>query len=58
MKVGDVVIECEGKPIDSAKNLTAAIRSNPALANISLKVLRDGQEVVLSVTLGDADSSN
>jgi putative serine protease PepD len=58
MKVGDVVIECEGKPIDSAKNLTAAIRSNPALAKISLKVLRDGQEVVLSVTLGDADSSN
>jgi putative serine protease PepD len=57
MQVGDVVIECDGKPIDSAKNLTAAIRSNPALAKVSLKVLRDGAEVVLSVTLGDADSS-
>jgi len=58
LKVGDVVIECDGDSIDSAKNLTAAIRSNPALAKVSLKVLRDGKEVILTVILGDADSAN
>ena len=57
LKVGDVVIDCNGSVIDSAKNLTAAIRSNPAKAKVSLKVLRDGKEVSLSVVLGDADSS-
>ena len=54
LKEGDVIIECEGKAIDGAKTLTAAIRSNPAFAKVSLKVLRDGTEITISVTLGDA----
>jgi putative serine protease PepD len=54
LKEGDVIIECEGKAIDGAKTLTAAIRSNPAFAKVSLKVLRDGTEFTISVTLGDA----
>jgi putative serine protease PepD len=54
LKEGDVIIECEGKAIDGAKTLTAAIRSNPAFAKVSLKVLRDGSEFMVTVTLGDA----
>ena len=54
LKVGDVVIECDGSPIDSAKTLTAAIRANPASAKVTLKVLRDGKEVSIVATLGDA----
>lgn len=55
--VGDIVIECEGKSIDSAKTLTAAIRSNPAFAKVSLKVLREGSEITVAVTLGDASAN-
>ncbi len=58
LKVGDVVIECEGKAIDGAKTLTAAIRSNPAFSVVKLKVLRDGEEITISVTLGDASEIN
>ena len=54
LKEGDVIIECEGKAIDGAKTLTAAIRSNPAFAKVTLKVIRDGSEFTVSVTLGDA----
>jgi putative serine protease PepD len=58
LKVGDVVIECQGKAIDGAKTLTAAIRSNPAFSVVDLKVLRDGEEITISVTLGDASELN
>jgi putative serine protease PepD len=54
LKVGDVVIECQGSPIYSAKTLTAAIRANPALAKVTLKVQRDGKEITIETTLGDA----
>ncbi len=54
LQKNDVVIECEGKAIDGAKTLTAAIRANPAFATVSLKVIRDGKEMTISVTLGDA----
>ena len=54
LKVGDVVIECDGSPIDSAKTLTAAIRAKPAKAKVTLKVLRDGSEISIVATLGDA----
>jgi len=57
LKVGDVVIECDGSPIDSAKTLTAAIRSKPASAKVTLKVLRDGSEISIVATLGDAATS-
>ncbi|MEN9970974.1 MAG: hypothetical protein RL146_275 [Actinomycetota bacterium] len=58
LKVGDVIIECDGKAIDTAKTLTAAIRSNQAFAKVSLKALRDGSEITVDVTLGDASTIN
>jgi putative serine protease PepD len=55
--VGDIVIECDGRPVDGAKTLTAAIRARPAGAKVNLKVLRDGTEISLVATLGDAAAS-
>jgi putative serine protease PepD len=57
-KVGDVIVECDGKAIDSAKTLTAAIRSNQAFAKVSLKAVREGSEITVEVTLGDASTIN
>jgi putative serine protease PepD len=58
LKVGDVIVECDGKSIDTAKTLTAAIRSNQAFAKVSLKAIRDGSEITIEVTLGDASTIN
>jgi putative serine protease PepD len=56
LKVGDVIVECDGKTIDTAKTLTAAIRSNQAFAKVSLKAIREGTEITIEVTLGDAST--
>lgn len=58
LKVGDVIVECDGKAIDSAKTLTAAIRSNQAFTKVSLKAIREGSEITVEVTLGDASTIN
>jgi putative serine protease PepD len=58
LKVGDVIVECDGKKIDTAKTLTAAIRSNQAFAEVSLKALREGSEITIDVILGDASTIN
>jgi len=56
LQVGDVIVECDGKKIDTAKTLTAAIRSNQAFAKVSLKAIREGSEITIEVTLGDAST--
>lgn len=57
LQVGDVVVEIDGIKIESAKNLTAAVRANPASKKVTLKVLRDGAELSIVATLGDAASN-
>lgn len=56
LKVGDVVVEFQGHPITSASELTAAVRLEKANSSANLVVLRNGQRVTLSVTLGDASA--
>ena len=58
LKVGDVITECDGESIDSASKLTAAIRSKSANSKVTLKLMRNGKEVTLQATLGDADANN
>jgi putative serine protease PepD len=58
LKVGDIVVAVGDEKIDNAKKLTAAIRAQEAFAKVDLTVIRDGQEIKVSVTLGDANSSN
>jgi putative serine protease PepD len=56
LKVGDIVIECDGQTIDSSSNLTAAIRAKEAFSTVTLKVLRGKETIEIAATLGDASS--
>lgn len=56
LKVGDIVIECDGQSIDSSSNLTAAIRAKEAFSTVTLKVLRGKETIEITATLGDASS--
>jgi putative serine protease PepD len=56
LKVGDIVIECDGQTIDSSSNLTAAIRAKEAFSTVTLKVLRGKETIEITATLGDASS--
>jgi putative serine protease PepD len=58
IKVGDVITECDGESIDSAAKLTAAIRSKAANSKVTLKLTRNGKEITVDATLGDADANN
>jgi S1-C subfamily serine protease len=48
------VIKFNEQTITSASDLTAAVRLEKAKAQATLVVVRGGQEVTVSVTLGDA----
>lgn len=50
----DVVVEFQGKRVESASDLTALVRSEPAGAQVTLKVLRDGNSLTISLKLGNA----
>ena len=47
-----------GEKVDSASQLTAAIRAQKAFAEVELTVIRDGKEIKIPVTLGDAEAAN
>lgn len=54
LKVGDVVTEFNGKAVSSATDLTADVRLLAPGTQVTLKVLRGGQVLTITVTLGDA----
>ena len=54
LKAGDVVIEFNGQSIASASELTAAVRLEKANSKATIVVVRAGEEVRVSLTLGDA----
>ncbi|NBW73894.1 MAG: PDZ domain-containing protein, partial [Microbacteriaceae bacterium] len=58
VKVGDIVTAVNGEKVDSASQLTAAIRAQKAFAKVELTVIRDGKEIRIPVTLGDAEAAN
>jgi putative serine protease PepD len=58
IEVGDIIIECDGESIDSSAKLTAAIRSKSANSKVTLKLTRNGKEITVQATLGDADANN
>ncbi|MDR0966214.1 MAG: trypsin-like peptidase domain-containing protein [Myxococcales bacterium] len=53
LKTGDIVIDIEGEPIQSASHLIRQISQFTPGQNIRLKVLRDGIEQEISVVLGE-----
>ena len=53
LKVGDVVIEFNGKTIERSSSLPPIVGSTPVGKNVPLKVMRDGRVKTLSIVLGE-----
>jgi S1-C subfamily serine protease len=53
--LGDVITAIDGKPIKKAKDLYGALDQHKAGELVKVKVLRDGEEVEVDVTLGNLD---
>ncbi len=53
VKVGDVIIEYDGKPVKESNELPILVARTAVNKNVPLKVLRDKKEVTLSVTVGE-----
>ncbi|MEY4366984.1 MAG: hypothetical protein RLZ28_399 [Actinomycetota bacterium] len=56
LKKGDVIIKLNDTKIATATDLTAAVRQQPAGAEITLTVLRSANTLTIKVVLGDADA--
>jgi putative serine protease PepD len=54
VKVGDVIVKFNDQPITTAGELTAAVRQEPAGADATIELIRDGKNIKLNVVLGDA----
>jgi putative serine protease PepD len=56
LKEGDAVIAVDGEPVNGADSLVAQIRERGPGTTAKLTVVRDGQEKVISVVLGNRPS--
>ena len=54
IRKGDVITGLDGRSVQDAQELTAAVREHPAGAAVKITVLRGGNEQQLDVTLGTA----
>jgi serine protease Do len=50
LRSGDVIVEFDGKPVKSARQLTDIIADTPVGKAINLKIVRDGREQPASIT--------
>jgi len=57
IQVGDVVVTVDGKAATSAASLGGLIRQHLPGDKVEIKVVRDGDEVTVTATLGEAPSS-
>jgi len=58
LKPLDIVTHLNGKPINTASELTAAVRQEPAGSRVRIDIIRDGAKLSISVVLQDADAQN
>ena len=54
---GDVIISFDGKKVYSAKKLTGLVRKTEPGSRVKIKLIRDGDDKRLTVTLGEKSSS-
>lgn len=57
-KVGDVVIEFEGKKIERSSDLPIAVGSTQVGSHVKVKVIREGKTKTLSVTIAELPSED
>ena len=50
---GDIIVEVDGVPVDSVASLITLLNQHLPGDSISLKVIRDGEEIEVLVTLGE-----
>jgi len=53
LEVGDLVVEIEGARVLSPADLAAQVQTHQPDSSVDLVVIRDGEEMTLSVTLGE-----
>jgi len=57
IKAKDVIIEVDGKPVNSSRELTATIASIPVGKKTTVTLLRDGKEKTVNVEIAKRDDS-
>ncbi len=55
IKQGDLILEIDGKEVKNSIQLRAYVQSRKPGDKVKLKIIRDGKNLELSVTLGSAD---
>jgi len=55
LKNYDVIVEFDGKPVNSPSQLKAMIGQTEPGKRVSLKIIRDGKEINLQVTVGELE---
>ncbi len=53
LKEGDVILTLNGKPIDNYLNFRTSIATSEPGTEVTLGIIRDGEEMTLDVTLGE-----
>ncbi len=53
IKVGDVIIEFDGREVKESNDLPSIVARTPVGREVSVKVLKEGEEVVHSVTISE-----
>jgi serine protease Do len=56
LKAGDIVKEFDGKPVTNSLRLQLMVAEKAPGSNVTLKVIRQGQEQTLTVKLGELPS--
>jgi S1-C subfamily serine protease len=54
LKTDDVIIKLDGKEVGEVADFVKAIKAHKAGDKITLQVLRDGKEMEIKITLGEA----
>ncbi len=57
IKVNDIILEVDGKPVDSSRELTATIAAIPVGKKAPITILRDGKEKTVNVKISKRDDS-
>ena len=53
VRSGDILLEFNGRPVNSSKDLSLAVAESKVGGSSKLKLLRQGQEMMLDVTVGE-----
>jgi putative serine protease PepD len=53
LEVGDLVVEVDGQAVGGSDDLVGRIRDHQPGDKVTLKVVRDGRERTVTVTLGE-----